>query len=429
MKRRRSKKVSRLAISALSVAAISLSATPATGVTSPGSSAAAATVIPVSPSEVHNYTWFNKKFDPDPHAEVVAHVIRLINAAPRGAKLSLTLYYFDRKAIVEALRHATDREVEVRLVVDGYMVGNYFHDALKAIPKVKLVECDPTPSGGKADRGCMSNRIGSSPLDKPPVMHNKFMTIDKVKLAGGGTAKNVLYVASANLDTAFHAYESALTISHERLYEHYVKYFNDLMYYGSHPKEVNNNYGKTSKVGKHRVYTFPRKEAGNRPRSASNDPIADILRRTTCAPSGKTRIDVANFRIQRQAVVNELIAARTRGCQVRIVTGDGSLSGAKTLARAMPVHLCAETEAGGRPVHEKFMIVRQGAQSMLYAGSHNLTYRALRQNDENILGLRNHPVAGPYQQRFEYLHGECKPWKPTSNVAPPANADDEGDAD
>ncbi|GHG78789.1 hypothetical protein GCM10018779_59080 [Streptomyces griseocarneus] len=385
-------------------------------------------MIPVSPREVRNYTWFNKKFDPDPHADVVAHVGRLINAAPRGATLSLTLYFFDRKAIIAALRSAADRGVHVRVVVDGYMVGNDFHKALKAIPKAKVVECDPTPSGGKADRGCMSNRMGSRPLGKPPVMHNKFMTISSVKLAGGGTEKNVLYVASANLDTKFRAYESALTISHAGLYENYLTYFKALMYYGSR-QEINDNYGKISKVGAHRVYTFPRKEAGSQPDSASNDPIADILRHTTCARSGKTQISVANFRIQRMAVVNELIAASKRHCQVKVVTGDGSMSGAKTLARAMPVHLCAETEAGGRPVHEKFMIVRQGAQSTLYAGSHNLTYRALRQNDENILALRNHPVAGPYQERFGYLYGECKPMKPTSNVAPPANADDEEDTD
>ncbi|WP_190113386.1 hypothetical protein [Streptomyces cinnamoneus] len=128
--------------------------------------------------------------------------------------------------------------------------------------------------------------------------------------------------------------------------------------------------------------------------------------------------------------MNEFTAARTRGCQARVVTGDGSMSGANPFVRAVSFRLCAETEAGGRPVHEQFMIVRQGgAQSMLCAGSYRLMYRALRQNDESILALRDHLVAVPYRQRFDCLHGECKPWKPTSDVVPPADADDEEDAD
>jgi hypothetical protein len=250
------------------------------------------------------------------------------------------------------------------------------------------------------------------------------MTVSSVQLAGGGTAKNVLYVSSANLDF-YPAYESALTISHAGLYEEYLKYFNDLMRYGSKGK-VNNNYGKDIKAGAHRLYTFPRKEAGKKsnPTSASNDPIVEILKNTTCAPSRRTEISLANFRIQRQAVVNELIAARKRGCRVRVVTGVGELKAVKALARAMPVRICDGTVH----MHEKFMLIRRGSETTVYAGSHNLTYRALRQNDENILALRNHAVYGPYDDRFNYLHNVvCKPLKPSSNVAPTVTVNDDED--
>jgi phosphatidylserine/phosphatidylglycerophosphate/cardiolipin synthase-like enzyme len=129
---------------------------------------------------------------------------------------------------------------------------------------------------------------------------------------------------------------------------------------------------------------------------------------------------VANFRIQRAAVVAELKAASARHCQVRIVTG--AKSGAKhdvgapmtalvELARALPVHMCS-VDKGGIPMHEKFMVVRQGNQSTLYVGSHNLTYRALRQNDENILALRNHPLGTPFHQRFESHFANCVVWNP-----------------
>ncbi|WSQ08954.1 phospholipase D-like domain-containing protein [Streptomyces sp. NBC_01231] len=401
---------------ALAVAAATLTTPGAAVVTSSVRTAPAAAAVPVSLSEVRNYTWFNTKPSNDKedmHAGVVQHVGRLIDAASPGATLSLTLYFFNREEIVAALRSAAARGVHVRVVVDGDMVGNGWHNALKAIPSIRLVECDPRPSGAAPVRGCMSDHIGKSPLNKRPVNHNKFMTISSVQLAGGGTARNVLYVSSANLDF-FRAYESALTISHAGLYQDYLRYFNDLMRYGSSGK-VNNDYGKTFRAGAHRVYTFPRE---------SNDPIAAILRGTRCGRSGQTRIDLANFRIQRQAVVKELIAARTRGCKVRVVTGENTLAAVQDLARAMPVHYCGRTNRGGVPVHEKFMIVRRGSQSMLYVGSHNLTYRALRQNDEAILALRNHAVTGPYKQRFDWLHAECKPFVwPTTEADSDENND------
>ncbi|GGZ49937.1 hypothetical protein GCM10010387_50300 [Streptomyces inusitatus] len=341
------------------------------------------------------------------HDGVVRHVSRVINAASPGATLSLTLYFFNRQEIVGALQTAAARGVRIQIVVDGDMVGNSWHQALKAIPSVKIVECDPRSSGDSPVRGCMSNRINSAPLDKRPINHNKFMTVSSVELTGGATAKNVLYVSSANLDY-YGAYESALTISHAGLYRDYLRYFNDLMRHGESGR-VNNNYGRTFTAGAHRVYTFPRREATGGPRSASNDPISTLLRNTTCGSSGETRIELANFRIQRRAVVRELIAARERGCRVRVVTGENGFAALKDLARAVPVRHCGHTAAGGVTMHEKFMIVRRGSQSTLYAGSQNLTYRGLRQNDEAILALRNHVVADPYQGRFNWLYRECKP--------------------
>ncbi|MFI2511721.1 phosphatidylserine/phosphatidylglycerophosphate/cardiolipin synthase family protein [Streptomyces sp. NPDC018972] len=424
----------RTAISALAltVAAATLTVPGTEALASPAQSApatAAAAAVPVAPSEVRNYTWFNTKpqtANEDMHAGVAAHVQRLINAASPGATLSLTLYYFNRKEIIDSLRDAAARGVHVRVVVDGDMLyGNnaWAYAALKAIPTIRLVACDPRPNGAAPVRGCMSDRLGAAPLDKRPINHNKFMTISSVQLTGGGTARNVLYTASANLDY-YRAYESALTVTHAGLYQDYVSYFNDLMRHGSSGR-VNNNYGKTLSAGAHRVYTFPRREAAGRsPRSASNDPIAALLRQTTCGASGRTLIDLANFRIQRRAVVNELIAAQKRGCRIRVVTGENTFAAVQDLARAVPVRHCGHTEAGGVTVHEKFMIIRRGSQSTLYAGSQNLTYRALRQNDEAVLALRNHAVNGPYQQRFNWLYGECDPF-----VAPTANATGAADID
>ncbi|GAA2998410.1 phospholipase D-like domain-containing protein [Actinokineospora diospyrosa] len=395
---------------AAAVAAIAVCVTAA-----PTATADVATPVPVARKEVYNYTWFNTKADKDMHGGVSGHVRRLIDAASPGATLSLTLYFFNRQEIVDALARAAARSVTVRVVIDGGQTTakHAQYQALKKIPTIKVVECGKHNPDTKST-ACMGTRTGPSPLRNAPLMHNKFMTVSQVHLAGGGTASDIVYVSSANLDY-YSAYENALTVSDAGIYRAYLGYFNDLLGYG---KRGNDNYGKTISAGPHSLYTFPRRESGRNPGNATNDPIVSILRGTTC--SGGTRIDLANFRIQRAAVVDELKAASKRGCQVRIVTG--AKSGAPhdagepmvalvALARALPVHMCS-IDKGGIPMHEKFMIVRRGTQSTLYTGSQNLTYQALRQNDENILALRNHPLNTPFQQRFDSHFATCVAWTP-----------------
>jgi phosphatidylserine/phosphatidylglycerophosphate/cardiolipin synthase-like enzyme len=402
----------------------------------------AAAVVPVAASEVRNYAWFNSKAEfSDMHRGVGDHVARLINATPPGATISLTLYFFNRPEVLDALRGAAGRGVRVRILINGSQVwsGDAFYQALKATRGITVVECGTRRPDGQSTRGCMTNRMGASPLGNPPLLHDKFMTISSVRLAGGGSARNVVYVSSANLDH-YAAYENAITISHAGLYADYRRYFDALMAHGRSGAS-DPNAGRTYAAGDHRLYTFPRREAAGRtPSSGSNDPIVSILRGFTC--SGSTKIDLANFRIQRRAVVSELIAARTRGCEVRVVTGAKSgaphdkgapMRALVDLAKAMPVHLCGYTEdengtQQGIPMHEKFMIIRQGAQSTLYVGSHNLTYRALRQNDENILALRNHPLAVPFQQRFDSHHTTCWVYNPPAGAATSSDTDtDTGD--
>ncbi|MEV0430622.1 phosphatidylserine/phosphatidylglycerophosphate/cardiolipin synthase family protein [Micromonospora sp. NPDC050495] len=417
-----------LAVTATVLAAAALPVGPvaANTATVAAAPAAAAAVVPVAASEVRNYAWFNTKAESgDMHKGLGAHVARLINATPSGATLSLTLYFFNRREVLDALKGAAARGVKVRIVINGSQVwdGDAYYKALKATSGITVVECGTRRPDGQSTRGCMTDRTDAKTLKNPPLLHDKFMTISSVRLAGGTTARNVLYVSSANLDH-YAAYENAITISHAGLYADYLRYFNGLMAHGRSGAS-DDNAGRTYVAGEHRLYTFPRREgAGSKPTSGSNDPIVSILKGLSC--SGSTKVDLANFRIQRRAVVNELIAARKRGCQVRVVTG--AKSGARhdegtpmaalvTLATAMPVHLCGYTPAGGIPLHEKFLIIRQGSRSTLYVGSHNLTYRALRQNDENILALRNHPLATPFQQRFELHYSTCLQWHPPAGVA------------
>lgn len=213
-------------------------------------------------------------------------------------------------------------------------------------------------------------------------MHNKFMTIDKVAKKGGGVARNVVYVASANLHE-WTSYESAITVRDAGLYRFYSRYFDDMYRLANRSGRLD-DYGSSHVYkpsgGKYQVYTFPRREAAGKARtSASNDPVVADVKAARCSRSASDDvINVANVRVARMAVANALIDAGKRGCSVRVLTGDIAYEdgGAELIYAAVnKLAYSSYIEGGVRycgPVnniswmHEKFTQISKGTSSGLY---------------------------------------------------------------
>ncbi|MEV4252130.1 phospholipase D-like domain-containing protein [Spirillospora sp. NPDC049652] len=408
--------------------------------------------VAIDRSEVDNFA----KFTEDNNTEISAHAKALIDAAPRGAQIRLPLYYFSQSKIVDALKKARARGVKVRIVINGSEIGMEHYEALTAAfeprPGAAKIKLDVRTCGERvkdatggfpkqsgryiSDRGCAANRKVGSNYSR---MHNKFMTIDKVEVSGRGVARNVVYVASANLHE-WTSYESVITVQDAGLYRFYSRYFDDMYRLATSHRRLD-DYGSSHEYkpsgGKYQVYTFPRKEAtGKAFSSASNDPVVADLKAAKC--STKTTndvINVANVRIARIPVADALIAAGKRGCTVRVLTGDISYTDGSSERIYEAVNKLAYSsyiDGGVRfcgPVnniawmHEKFMQIGQGRSAGLYVGSHNLTPQALRQQDENILRLRNPRLYAAYTTRFNKLHDYCEQWKP--KVPPPSGSGDD----
>lgn len=432
------RKSMRTAIVMVAAAALLPAAAPA-GAAAPAPAAPAAAPTPINLGLVDDYA----KFTEDDNTAIAAHAKALIDAAPSGANLRLPLYYFTQQSIVDALKNARIRGVKVKVVINGSEIGMPQYKSLTApfepspgAAKIKLdvVTCGkrvqdaaggfPTQSGRYiSDRGCIADRQRGDHYSR---MHNKFMTIDKVELSGGGIAQNVVYVASANLHE-WTSYESVITVRDQELHAFYAKYFDDMYALATgNLEEDNHNYGKTRKTadGKYELYTFPRKEAdGQTFASGSRDPVVAKIKAAECSPGTTTDvINVANARFAREPVADALIAAGKRGCTVRVVTGDTRYKDEEETDRTYEaVRKLAESQyiTGGVKVcgpengiawmHEKFMQIGGGTSAGLYVGSHNLTYQALRQQDENILRMVDSPLNAGYTQRFERLHAYCWP--------------------
>ncbi|WP_170223316.1 phospholipase D-like domain-containing protein [Nonomuraea turkmeniaca] len=391
--------------------------------------------VPIDRSYVENYV----EFDDGKHEKIAAHALRLINAAA-GGDLTITLYYFDRPEIVDALSAAAKRGVNVRVVIDGWNIGRPTYKKLMeaaTVPpvgqRVKVMTCGrPRVSfEGRmvASRGCIANREWSDengePDVSPSIMHNKFMTLSAV-LSTEGTLNNVVYVSSANLDwyggqdrPEHKAFENVVTLTSPDLYQFYAnKYFDDLWFgpsttgdndYGSEPE---NNL----KTVVNEVYTFPRE----------TDPIADQIWEAHRACSTTAQDDiirVANFRISRETISSTLASALQRGCTVQVVTGDQGDDAStpnteeyytaleNIVSAGVDVKLC-KNDRGFPQMHEKTVIINHSNAAGLYIGSQNLTDGGLRYGDENVLRvMKDSPLMAKFNQRFDFLHATCPSWK------------------
>jgi phosphatidylserine/phosphatidylglycerophosphate/cardiolipin synthase-like enzyme len=381
----------------------------------------------INPALVNDHVLFTQ----DDHTELTRHARSLIEAVPRGARISLPLYYFDRDEIATALIAAHRRGVDVRIVINGSETNGAQFKALKAA-KMNVTVCGKLLPNGFArasDRGCIANRSETNDPDATAYsrLHSKYMALSKVNLSNGSVAQNVVWVASANFDHTT-AYEDSFTFQNSEVYRFYRAYFDHLRYYAKTAGK--NDYGTdardrstTTTDGMYTAHLFPRHEAsGQGFFSKSNDPTVAALSKAKCSPeSTGDIIAVANFRISRRPVVTALMDAKKRGCTVRVVSGDVAADNGKPYAavvdldKAVGVRVCGPATRKSS-MHEKFMIITDGKAPQLYVGSQNLTYAALRQQDENVLRVANPRVAAKYAERFKSLHGYCPAWNPSASA-------------
>lgn len=402
-------------------------------VAAPSSAAEAELSAPVavSPDLVNKDVLF--AFD---HPPIIARAKALIDASTTGSAIAMPLYYFNQQPIIDSLKAAKERGVNIRVLLDGHMKGQWQHTQLKAFlgadksnPSYVAVCGDRVQDGDDyvASRGCIGTReFGSDSNPSYALNHNKFILLSGVLLTNGQVASNVTYISSANLDT-YDAYQSALTVTEAKVYQYYAAYFADLEFYQSSTGNDAYNRRWGTATDAYQLFGFPFQEAaGNGAESGSNDPIANILKTESCTAGGS--IKVANYRIQRTAVAAQLIAAAKRGCTVQVVTGnsgddpetpdDETFDALKDLAAPgsnIVVRLCGSASAyGGIPMHEKFMVIKKDASTapQLLAGSANLTYKGLRQSDENVLRLRDADIIGKYAARADDFYRLCKAWTP-----------------
>ncbi|MEU8889503.1 phospholipase D-like domain-containing protein [Streptomyces sp. NPDC048442] len=339
------------------------------------------------------------------------HVKGLIEGAAAGSTITAGLYSFTDTQVSGALADAKNRGVNVKIVIDNAATGaGGQYDALKAALGTDQSKGSFVTNCG-ANRGCIGSRELVDGSEDGSINHNKFWLFSET----GGT-KNVVVQASANMTSLQRTdlFNNAVTIVDAGLYGIYQGYFADLA-----KRQVNNDYYQTPSAGAYKTYFFPRKEAAGKSwnNDASTDTISLILGNVDCGAGTEVRVAANLF--SRREVASKLVSMKSAGCKV-ILANDGGKSMSADVSGILAGKLterveCAEARPGKNPVglHSKYVLVNgtyegKTGRKLVFTGSHNYSYAALRANDETLLKIDNAALYDQFKENHAKIMSYCK---------------------
>ena len=315
---------------------------------------------------------FTKYYYPSSKCVVTAcqSLLREINSAKNS--IDFAIYgVSSQPEIMTALLNAQKRGVTVRWVYDLDSKGESIYSDTKNLASKLQNSSGDYFSPENKDR--FSNSI----------MHNKFFIFDDDKVWAG----------SANIsETDMSGFNSnaAVLIKSPEIASLFKNEFNQMFEGKFH--------GKKEKIDLSRTYNI-----GNSKISAYFSP-ADKIIETELIPivkNAKKYIYVPVFVITHKNLINELIQAKKRGVDVKIIldaTGAANKYSPINMIRSSGIPLKVENRAG--KMHMKTMIVDD---RLTIIGSMNFSKSGERYNDENLIIIENPTLAVKFKNHFLYL--------------------------
>ncbi|MCM1338276.1 MAG: phospholipase D-like domain-containing protein [Muribaculaceae bacterium] len=314
-------------------------------------------------------TDFTKQLKPNTmcQANVCKELVNTINSA--NNTLDIAIYgYQEVPAITQALKNAKSRGVKIRFVYDQYFnpAKDYYKDN-----QIILNLADEYKSD-RGEKATPSNML----------MHNKFIIIDN----------KTVFTGSMNLSpTGLSGYDvnNIVVIHSKEIAEIYTKEFEQMLSGKFHKQKEKLNLPNKFIVGSTEieVYFSPKDKASVR--------IRELLQ------GAKHYIYIPAFLITHSEITNELVQAKQRGVDIRIIIDANSTNmrnSKHSLLRQSGILLKTENYAG--KLHSKSMIIDD---EYVIAGSMNFSNSGENKNDENLLVIKNPKLAKFNKEFFLYL--------------------------
>lgn len=303
------------------------------------------------------------KADRECSSDICKEILANINNATKS--IDIAIYGYSRTfAIENALQNAIKRGVKIRLIYDLDSQGkNIYPDTNKLISLI-------------AD-----NKNDGNSTEVQSIMHNKFYIFDNKTLITG----------SANLshtDMSGFNSNSIIVINSSEIAKIYKKEFEQMYlgnFHNSKAIQIKNKIKVSDKELE--VYFSPQDKT-----------ITNVV--LPLIKNAKSYIYIPTFVLTEKRVTEELIKAKQRGVDVRIIIDalNASIKHSKHKElRAGNVLVKTENYAG--KMHSKSMIIDD---KYTIIGSMNFSYSGENRNDENLIVIKDSKTARFYKDFFLY---------------------------
>ena len=292
----------------------------------------------------------------------------LYNIDHAQESIDFAIYGIRRQdAIFEALIQAQKRGVKVRWVTDtNEKELNIYSDTYKLMKKLPTYNTDFESQQMEIDT------ITKYKIPHKAIMHDKFFIFDK----------KIVFTGSTNIsDTCLTGYNSnvAVLIDNPQVAEVFAQEFEQMFSGKFHNQKsaVKNNENIKVDDAIISIYFSPLNKA-------STEQIIPLIK------TAKKSIYVPVYYMTRNDIIDELISAKKRGLDVKIIVDETAVNGQYVdidYIKNGGVELKVEHWKG--MMHMKSMIIDD---STLIIGSMNFTKQGENVNDENCLIIKNAPI-------------------------------------
>ena len=240
--------------------------------------------------------------------------------------------------------------------------------------------------------------------DDKKTMHNKYMTISKLK----NGAKNVVILSSANVAAGQrYRFNSTLVTSQDKkLYQAFRQDWTNTKNFERVFLSLGNDDGTT------RAYFFPKT-------LDTQDTIVTNLNRVECSygDNKHTQIRVGSSYFTRMTVAEKLAELKSQGCSVQVITMDAQPTnraldileenGVKTHVMHLPTNKESQNGAITDTIHSKYLLINGWfageKHKVVFAGSHNFNVNGLYYSDDAMQRIFDNKLYDAFQQNWKQI--------------------------
>ncbi|MGV3538841.1 MAG: phospholipase D-like domain-containing protein [Rufibacter sp.] len=316
---------------------------------------------------------------------IIERLVSLIDAAPENSSLHLCIFGFTHKGVISALKRASDRGVNLHLMVDMSREETQEENPPTIAELKSFLKAN-------SEIVVVTNDAGGSSIN-----HNKFVIFSELKTTNG-KAENIIFQTSHNFTEAdTKKIQEATTLSNKGLYEAYLSYWNDMKAKAaSGMKNFEYREFEDPNAGI-KAFFFPKRKAG---KNYGGDTIIETLDQITEPSTALIRVGMSDWSAARMNVVDKLESLIDQGATVEVIAKSTAapeiqtaLENLRSKGAYIKIYNLTLSNQAKVNNHAKVMLIKgmvKGEQSTLVlTGTHNYTGNAVYYNNEVILLFKN----------------------------------------